>query len=126
MALNGAVVSRPPFATMYWTPDQMLAHLTINGASTRPGDLYASGTVSGPEPGQRGSLIELSWNGAEPLKLPDGSTRSFLEDGDTVTITARARGRGGVTIGFGEVTGTVLPAARGLRTGSSPGTALSP
>src|SRR5205085_8437019 len=77
IALNGAVVSRPPFATMYWTPDQMLAHLTVNGASTRPGDLYASGTVSGPEPGQRGSLIELTWNGAEPLPLPDGTRRSF-------------------------------------------------
>ena len=110
VALNDAVVSRPPFATMYWTPDQMLAHLTVNGASTRTGDLYASGTVSGPEPAQRGSLIELSWNGAEPLKMPDGSTRSFLEDGDTVTISATAPAPGGARLSLGEVTGTILPA----------------
>jgi fumarylacetoacetase len=108
--LNGAVVSRPPFATMYWTPDQMLAHLTVNGASTRTGDLYASGTVSGPEPAQRGSLIELSWNGAEPLTLPDGSTRTFLEDGDTVTISATAPAADGGRLSLGEVAGTILPA----------------
>ncbi|HEV8626864.1 MAG TPA: fumarylacetoacetase [Acidimicrobiia bacterium] len=113
VALNGAVVSRPPFATMYWTADQMLAHLTVNGASTRTGDLYASGTVSGPEPGQRGSLIELSWNGAEPLTLPDGSTRSFLEDGDTVTISATAPATDGGRLGLGEVTGTIHPAVSG-------------
>jgi fumarylacetoacetase len=110
VALNGAVVSRPPFATMYWTPDQMLAHLTVNGASTRPGDLYASGTVSGPERGQRGSLIELTWNGAEPLTLPDGSTRAFLEDGDTVTISATAPSATGGLLSLGEVTGTIHPA----------------
>ncbi|HKY75824.1 MAG TPA: fumarylacetoacetase [Acidimicrobiia bacterium] len=110
VSLNGSVVSRPPFATMYWTPDQMLAHLTVNGASTRTGDLYASGTVSGPEPAQRGSLIELSWNGAEPLTLPDGSTRSFLEDGDTVTISATAPAPGGGRLSLGEVTGTIHPA----------------
>ncbi|HEX6382562.1 MAG TPA: fumarylacetoacetase [Acidimicrobiia bacterium] len=110
VTLNGAVVSRPPFATMYWTPDQMLAHLTVNGASTRTGDLYASGTVSGPEPSQRGSLIELSWNGAEPLTLPDGSTRTFLEDGDTVTISATAPAADGGRLSLGEVTGTIRPA----------------
>ena len=110
VALNGAVVSRPPFATMYWTADQMLAHLTVNGASTRTGDLYASGTVSGPEPDQRGSLIELTWNGAEPLTLPDGSTRSFLEDGDTVTISATAPATDGGRLSLGEVTGTIHPA----------------
>jgi fumarylacetoacetase len=110
VSLNGAAVSRPPFATMYWTPDQMLAHLTVNGASTRTGDLYASGTVSGPEPAQRGSLIELTWNGAEPLTLPDGSTRTFLEDGDTVTISATAPAVGGGPLSLGEVTGTIRPA----------------
>jgi len=109
VSLNGAVVSRPPFATMYWTPDQMLAHLTVNGASTRTGDLYASGTVSGPEPAQRGSLIELAWNGAEPLTLPDGSTRTFLEDGDTVTISATAPAADGGRLSLGEVTGTIHP-----------------
>ena len=88
--LNGQVVSRPPFATMYWTPAQMLAHMTVNGASTRTGDFFASGTVSGPDREQRGCLLELSWGGAEPLTLPDGSVRSFLEDGDEVTITATA------------------------------------
>ena len=110
MALNGSVVSRPPFASMYWTADQMLAHLTVNGASLRTGDLYASGTVSGPDPAQRGSLIELAWNGAEPLKLPDGSTRSFLEDGDTVTLSATAPAADGTRLSLGEVTGTIHPA----------------
>jgi len=110
VTLNGAVVSRPPFATMYWTADQMLAHLTVNGASLRTGDLYASGTVSGPEPGQHGSLIELSWNGADPLSLPDGTTRSFLEDGDTVTISATAPATDGTRLSLGEVSGTIRPA----------------
>lgn len=103
--LNGEVVSRPPYAAMYWTPSQMLAHLCVNGASVRPGDLFASGTVSGPERDQRGALIELTWNGAEPVTLSDGSTRTFLEDGDTVTISATA---GDVLLGA--VTGTVVPA----------------
>ncbi len=108
--LNGHVVSRPPFAAMYWTPGQQLAHLTANGASLRTGDLLASGTVSGPAHDQRGSLIELSWNGSSPLVLPDGARRSFLEDGDTVAISAWAVGSGAVPIGFGTVAGTVLPA----------------
>ncbi|WP_433246431.1 fumarylacetoacetase [Streptosporangium sp. CA-135522] len=108
--LNGEVVSRPPYRDMYWTPDQMLAHMTVNGAALRTGDLYASGTVSGADPGERGSLIELTWNGSEPLKLPDGSARAFLEDGDTVTISASAPGPDGTVITLGEVTGTVLPA----------------
>ena len=110
VSLNGHVVSRPPFATMYWTPAQMLAHMTVNGASTRTGDLYASGTVSGPDRDQRGCLLELSWGGAEPLTLADGSVRAFLEDADEVTITATAPGASGARIGFGEVTGQILPA----------------
>ncbi|CAM3853332.1 fumarylacetoacetase [Nocardiopsis rhodophaea] len=109
--LNGEVVSRPPYAAMYWTPDQMLAHMTCNGASLRTGDLYASGTISGEESGQRGSLLELTWGGKEPLTLSDGSTRAFLEDGDTVTISATATGMGGGSICLGEVTGTVRPAS---------------
>ena len=76
--LNGQLVSRPPFAATYWTAAQMLAHMTVNGASTRTGDLFASGTVSGPERDQRGCLLELSWGGAEPLILADGSVRSYL------------------------------------------------
>lgn len=107
ISLNGTVVSRPPFAGLYWTPAQQLAHLTSNGASLRTGDLYASGTVSGDEPRQRGSLIELTWNGTEPLKLDDGTTRTFLADGDTVAISATAPGRDGTRIGFGRVAGTV-------------------
>jgi fumarylacetoacetase len=107
---NGTVVSRPPFAGMYWTPDQQLAHLTVNGASLRTGDLYASGTVSGAEREQRGSFLELSWNGTEPVSLADGSTRTFLEDGDVVSVSAWAPGADGTRIGFGEVTGTVRPA----------------
>jgi fumarylacetoacetase len=109
--LNGQVVARPPFASMYWTPAQMLAHLTVNGASTRTGDFYASGTVSGPDREQRGCLLELSWGGAEPLTLPDGSVRTFLEDGDEVTITATAPAADGARVGFGEVTGRILPAS---------------
>ena len=109
LRLNGHVISRPPFSTMYWTPAQMLAHLTVNGASIRTGDLLASGTVSGPDRGQRGCLLELSWGGTRPVTLPNGATRTFLEDGDEVTITATAPGPGGTRIGFGEVTGRVLP-----------------
>ncbi|MFD8786274.1 fumarylacetoacetase [Kitasatospora sp. NPDC059599] len=105
--LNGHLVSRPPFAGMYWTAQQQLTHMTVNGASLRTGDLFASGTVSGPEPETRGALIELTWNGEEPLKLPDGTTRTFLEDGDEVVITATAPGADGTVVGFGEVTGRV-------------------
>ena len=105
--LNGTTVSRPPFAGLYWTPAQQLAHMTSNGASLRTGDLFASGTVSGTEDAQRGSLIELTWNGAEPLRLADGSTRTFLADGDTVVLSATAPGRDGTRIGFGTVTGTI-------------------
>ncbi|WFF01847.1 fumarylacetoacetase [Micromonospora sp. WMMD964] len=106
---NGEPVSEPPFATMYWTPAQQLAHLTVNGASLRTGDLYASGTVSGPDRSQVGSFLELTWGGAEPVKVGD-ETRTFLADGDTVTITATAPGPDGTTIALGEVTGTVRPA----------------
>jgi fumarylacetoacetase len=107
---NGALVSSPPFASTYWTPAQQLAHLTVNGASLRTGDLFASGTVSGPAKAQRGSFLELSWGGTEPVQLAGGITRTFLEDGDTVSITATAPGPGGTRIGFGEVTGRVHPA----------------
>ncbi|MFI1731911.1 fumarylacetoacetase [Streptomyces acidicola] len=105
--LNGHLISRPPFGTAYWTPDQQLAHMTVNGASLRTGDLYASGTISGPRRDQRGSLIELTWNGSEPLELPDGSRRTFLRDGDTVTISAVTHLPNGTSLGFGEVTGTI-------------------
>ncbi|MGH3795536.1 MAG: fumarylacetoacetase [Pseudonocardiaceae bacterium] len=106
--LNGHPISRPPFAGMYWTPAQQLAHLTVNGACLRTGDLFASGTVSGTQPGQRGSLLELTWNGEHPLTLPDGATRGFLADGDEVSITATAPGPDGATMGLGEVRGRVI------------------
>jgi fumarylacetoacetase len=107
---NGSRVSEPPFGTMYWTPAQQLAHLTVNGAALRTGDLFASGTVSGPDRGQVGSFLELTWDGTEPVTLTGGSTRTFLADGDTVTISATAPGPDGTTVGLGEVTGRVEPA----------------
>jgi len=109
VVLNGETVARPPYSSMYWAPAQMLAHLTVNGASLRTGDLFASGTISGSERDQRGSFLELSWGGKEPFTA-GGRDRSFLEDGDTVTIRATAPGAGGGRIGLGEVTGTILPA----------------
>ncbi|GIH71245.1 fumarylacetoacetase [Sphaerimonospora thailandensis] len=111
--LNGHVVSRPPFAGMYWTAAQQLAHMTVNGASLRTGDLFASGTISGPRPDERGSLIELSWAGESPIELPDGSKRTFLEDGDEVVITATAPGRNGSAVSFGEVRGVIVPPRAG-------------
>lgn len=106
VVVNGEVLSRPSYADLYWSPAQMLAHMTVNGASLRTGDLFGSGTVSGDRPDQRGSLLELSWGGREPLA--DG--RTFLEDGDTVTLRATAPGALGGRIALGEVIGTVLPA----------------
>ena len=108
--VNDTLVSSPTYAGMYWAPAQMLAHLTVNGASIRDGDLFASGTVSGPDRNTVGSLIELTWNGQEPVTLDDGSTRTFLQDGDTVTITGWAPGPDGARIGLGEVVGTITPA----------------
>jgi fumarylacetoacetase len=104
--LEGEVVSRPPYAAMYWSPAQMLAHLTVNGASLRTGDLFASGTISGDQREERGSFLELSWGGREPF---GSAGRTFLEDGDTVTIRATAPGELGGRIALGEVTGTVVP-----------------
>jgi fumarylacetoacetase len=108
--LNGHLIASPPYSAMYWSPAQMVAHMTVNGASLRTGDLYASGTVSGKEPAQRGSLIEIGWNGKEPFTLPDGSSRAWLQDGDEVTITATAPGPNGARIGLGTAMGCILPA----------------
>jgi fumarylacetoacetase len=107
--LNGHLVSTPPYKDLYWSPAQMLAHMTVNGATVRTGDLYASGTVSGPGKDQRGSFIELSWGGREPLVV-DGREHTFLEDGDEVTITGWASTSNGTRIGLGEVTGRITPA----------------
>jgi fumarylacetoacetase len=104
--LNGATIARTSARNLYWSAAQQLAHMTVNGASVRAGDLLGSGTISGPEREQRGSLLELSWNGAEPVALPDGSTRTFLQDGDEVVL----RGRGGDAIELGEVRGRIEPA----------------
>jgi len=103
--LSGTVVSRTNARSLYWTMPQQLAHATVNGASLRTGDLFASGTISGPHPASQGSLIELTRNGAHPIGLGNGSTRAFLEDGDEVVL----RGRAG-DVELGEVRGTILPA----------------
>ena len=106
---NGQVVSRPPYSAMYWSPAQMLAHETVNGARSRTGDLFASGTISGPEKNQRGAFIELTWGGKEPVSL-GAETRTFLEDGDEVVIAASAPGENGARIGFGDVRGRIVSA----------------
>ena len=103
--VGDTVVSRTNAKGLYWTMPQQLAHATVNGASLRTGDLLVSGTISGPDPGSEGSLIELTSNGAHPIRLGDGSTRGFLEDGDEVVL----RGHAGA-VELGEVRGTILPA----------------
>jgi fumarylacetoacetase len=97
-----AVISRPRFIDQYWTLFQMLTHHTSNGCSLRPGDLLASGTVSGPERGDSGCLVELTTGGREPLRLSSGEERRFLEDGDTVILRGRCERDGHASIGFGE------------------------
>lgn len=114
VAWNGVEVTRPPYREMYWSPAQMLAHMTVNGAALRTGDLYASGTVSGPQRHQRGAFIELTWGGRDPIDIA-GEPRTFLEDGDEVAITATAPAVGGGRMGFGEVRGRVLPATEAKR-----------
>jgi fumarylacetoacetase len=94
----------------YWTPAQLVAHHTSNGCNLATGDLLGTGTLSGPQPGQGGSLLELSTGGRQPLALPGGETRCFLEDGDIVTLRAFCEAPGAVRIGLGSVSGTVLPA----------------
>jgi fumarylacetoacetase len=106
---DAAVVCRSNFKYMYWNVNQQLAHHTVNGCNIQVGDMYASGTISGPSPGSYGSMLELTWNGKKPLQMPDGSERAFLEDGDTVIIRGNAMSQG-VRIGFGDCTGVILPA----------------
>lgn len=109
MGVEPWCLSRASFAELYWTPAQLLAHHTSNGCQLRPGDLLASGTLSGPHRENRGCLLELTWGGREPLTLPTGETRRFLEDGDEVTLRARCVRDGHASIGFGECQGVVLP-----------------
>jgi fumarylacetoacetase len=94
---------------MYWSSAQQLAHHAFCGCAMRVGDLLGSGTISGPQKHERGSLLELSWNGTEPLILADGAQRTFLDDGDTLILRGHAQGQG-YRIGFGECSGTILPA----------------
>jgi fumarylacetoacetase len=103
-------LSRGRLADLYWTMAQMYTHHTSNGCNLQPGDLFASGTISGPTKDARGCLLELTWRGAEPLNLPTGETRKFLEDGDEVILTAFCERPGRARIGFGECRGVVLPA----------------
>ena len=106
------LVSRSNARYLYWSPEQQLAHHTVNGCNTRPGDLMASGTISGETEDSYGSLLELTWRGTKPIALPGGEERTFLADGDRVVLTGEARS-GDVRVGFGEVSGRVEP-ARGV------------
>jgi fumarylacetoacetase len=105
-------LSRGPFAEMYWTLAQLLAHHASNGCNLRPGDLLGSGTISGEARDARGCLLEITARGAEPLALPGGETRAFLEDGDEVILRGVCEREGATRIGFGECRGVVLPAER--------------
>ncbi|MBP2371128.1 fumarylacetoacetate hydrolase family protein [Pseudonocardia parietis] len=105
--VNAERVATPPAADLYWSPEQLVAHLTSNGAGLRAGDLLGSGTISGPERDQFGSLLELSWNGRDPVALNGGGHRSWLEDGDEVLITATAPAADGGRFSLGEVRGRI-------------------
>lgn len=117
VTLQGAKMDQPQrictsnFKHLYWNMGQQLAHHAVNGCNLRPGDLLASGTISGPTPESRGSLLELTWKGTQPLPFPNGETRTFLQDGDRVTFTGWCQGNG-YRVGFGEVTGRILPPHR--------------
>jgi fumarylacetoacetase len=104
------VITRTNFQNLYWSISQQLAHHTVGGCNLQPGDLLASGTISGETEESRGCMLELTWRGANPLKLRDGEMRKWLEDGDTLSITGWCQGDG-YRVGFGEVTGKILPAS---------------
>jgi fumarylacetoacetase len=106
---QGVRVCRTNMGELYWSLSQQVAHMTSNGAPIEFGDLFATGTISGEEPGTYGSLLELSWRGSRPVDVGSGQTRTFLQDGDTVTMRAYGE-RGGLRVGFGECSGTVVPA----------------
>lgn len=103
------IVSTSNMKYLYWNVKQQLAHHTVNGCNMKVGDMYGSGTISGPEPHEYGSMLELAWRGTKPIALKGGGERKFIEDGDTVIMRAHAE-KNGVRIGFGEVTANVLPA----------------
>ncbi|XP_043816434.1 fumarylacetoacetase isoform X2 [Manihot esculenta] len=104
---DSCLVTRSNFKNLYWTLTQQLAHHTINGCNLRPGDLLGTGTISGPEPESLGCLLELTWNGTKPLSL-NGTTRTFLEDGDEVIFSGYSKGNG-YNVGFGTCSGKILP-----------------
>ena len=104
------VVTNSNFKYMYWNMAQQLAHHTVNGCNIKTGDMYGSGTISGPEPSQYGSMLEISWRGTKPVAMPDGSERKFIQDGDTVIMRGHAE-KDGIRIGFGEVSSKVLPSS---------------
>jgi len=103
------LISKSNFKYMYWSANQQLTHHSVTGCSMSVGDLLGSGTISGTEKGTYGSLLELCWGGKESVKLPNGEERKFLQDGDTLSLEGVCRGNG-YTIGFGECSGTILPA----------------
>jgi fumarylacetoacetase len=107
--LNGETIARTNARQLYWSVAQQIAHMTVNGASLRTGDLLGSGTISGPERSERGSLLELSWNGAEPVVLSSGGERTFLEDGDEVVLRGVA-GDGEAAVALGDVRGRIVGA----------------
>jgi fumarylacetoacetase len=107
-------ISKTTFRDMYWNMAQQLAHASSNGTAIRPGDLYASGTISGSTPDSLGSFIELTWNGAKPLQLPNGEERAFLEDGDEVTLRGWCQ-EGDFRIGFGEARGRIIGSPPSLK-----------
>ena len=111
VTMNGETIAATNYNEMYYSAAQQLAHHTTSGCPMRVGDLLGSGTISGPEVRNRGSLLELSWGGKEPFTLTNGDTRSFIEDGDTLGLQGTANGDG-YKIGFGDCEGTVIPAMK--------------
>ncbi len=110
--VDGHVISRPHAETLYWTAPQMVAHMTVNNASLRPGDFFGSGTISGALPTSRGSLLELTWDGRDPIVVGDGRTMTFLEDGQEVVLRGTARTAAGSVISLTECRATILPATQ--------------
>src|SRR5438046_9279152 len=104
-----AVITRTNFQNLYWSVAQQLAHHTVNGCNLQPGDLVASGTISGSTEESRGCMLELTWRGANTLKLPNGEKRKWLEDGDKLTITGWSEGTG-YRVGLGDIRGLLVPA----------------
>lgn len=108
MVCRPTLICETNYNTLYYSAAQQLAHHASSGCAMRTGDLLGSGTISGPEKGMFGSLLEMTWGGKEPLTLDGGETRTFIEDGDTLALHGHAQGNG-FRVGFGPCTGTILP-----------------